>query len=183
MAQQVKTITSEAIEAAYRALTPSQDGFTEDLMASNTIIPVLDLTSSAEGSSTPESLQQAWDFSTGNFESEAAATTTIINNTGFWKVGLTVNVISTVTGSSAGVAALIINDGATTKDVWTINKLVSSAVSSGNAIKDEFIVFLRAGDSLEYNNSSATFAHFSVWYRQVADVNGVLVNPTGFTPQ
>jgi hypothetical protein len=62
MAQQVKTITSEALEAAYRNLTPSQDGFTEDLMASNVVIPVLDLTASAEGATTPESLQQAWIF-------------------------------------------------------------------------------------------------------------------------
>ena len=62
MTQQVKSITSEAIEAAYRALTPSQDGFTEDLMASNTIIPVLDLTSSAEGTTIGQNLQTALAF-------------------------------------------------------------------------------------------------------------------------
>lgn len=183
MAQQTKSITSEALEAAYRNLTPSQEGFTEDLMASNTIIPVLDLTASAEGATTPESLQQAWDFSTGNFNSKAAATTTIINNTGFWQVGLAVNLISTVTGTTAGAAALRINDGSSTKDVWTLNKLVSSGVTSGNALNDRFIVFLRSGDSLEYTNSSATFAHFSVWYRQIADLTGNLTNPLGFTPE
>jgi hypothetical protein len=183
MAQQVKTITSEALEAAYRNLTPSQDGFTEDLMASNVVIPVLDLTASAEGATTPESLQQAWDFSTGNFNSKAAATTTIINNTGFWHVGLTVNFISTVTGSTAGAAALRINDGSSTKEVWTINKLTSAGTTSGDSVNDRFVVFLRSGDSLEYTNSSATFAHFSVWYRQIADVSGNLTNPLGFTPQ
>lgn len=183
MAQQTKTITSEQLEAAYRALTPSQDGFTEDLMASNTIIPVLDLTADAQGSSISEALQQAWDFSTGNFESKAAATTTIISNTGFWQVGLNVNLISTVTGSTAGSAALRINDGSSTKDVWTVNKLTSAGVTSGNAINDKFIVFLRSGDSLEYTNANASFAHFSVWYRQIADVSGNLTNPLGFTPQ
>ena len=180
---QITSITSEALQAKIRTLLPSQQGFGEDLQASNVIVPMIDLTSTAEGSNTPESLQQAWDFTTGNFESKASGTTTIINNTGFWKVGLTVNLISTVTGSTAGSAALRINDGASTKNVWTVNKLVSSGTTSGNAINDQFIVFLRSGDSLEYNNSSATFAHFSVWYRQIADVNGALTNPSGFTPQ
>ena len=51
MAQEIITLTSESLEKAYRDLTPSQNGFTQDLMASNTIIPVLDLSSAAGGSS------------------------------------------------------------------------------------------------------------------------------------
>ena len=96
---------------------------------------------------------------------------------------MNVNLISTVTGSTAGSAALRINDGSSTKDVWTVNKLTSAGVTSGNAINDKFVVFLRSGDSLEYTNANASFAHFSVWYRQIADVSGNLTNPLGFTPQ
>jgi hypothetical protein len=180
---QVRPVTSETLEAQIRDLLPSQNGFTEDLQASNVITPIIDLTRAAEGSSTPQNLQTAWDFSTGSFNSKAAATTTVINTTGFWQVGLTVNFISTVTGSTAGAAALRINDGSSTKDVWTINKLTSAGTTSGDSVNDRFVVFLRSGDSLEYTNSSATFAHFSVWYRQIADVSGNLTNPLGFTPQ
>ena len=91
MAQQVKSITSESLEAAYRGLIPSQDGFTEDLMASNTIIPVLDLTSSAEGTSTPSYLTRAWDDSTG-YTNVVNTTETLITNTGFWQVDLDLDV-------------------------------------------------------------------------------------------
>ena len=86
MAQQVKSITSESLEAAYRALTPSQDGFTEDLMASNTIIPVLDLTASAEGTTTPESLQQALAFGSQTAFSANASTVVVANTPGFYRI-------------------------------------------------------------------------------------------------
>lgn len=180
---QITSITSEALQAKIRTLLPSQQGFGEDLQAQNVIVPIIDLTAAAEGSSTPAFLQRAWDSTTGNFNSKAAATSTVINNTGFWQVGITANLISTVTGTTAGQTSLQINTGSSTTDVWTLTKLVSSGVTSGNALNDEIVVFLNSGHSLEYTASSATFAHISLWYRQIADINGNLVNPAGFTPQ
>ena len=180
---EIVPVVSEALEAQVRSLLPSQRGFGEDLQASNVIMPIIDLTAAAEGSTTPEFLQRAWDFSTGNFNSQAAATTTIINTTGFWQIDLTVSLIPTVTGATGSRASLLINDGATTTRVWDTNKLINSATGNGTIAESVFIVFLRAGDSLEYTNNSSVFAHFSVWYRQVADVNGNLTNPLGFTPQ
>ena len=86
MASEVKSITSESLEAAYRALTPSQSGFTQDLMASNTIIPVLDLTSSAEGTTVGENLQTALAFGSQTAFNVINTTTTLANTTGFWRV-------------------------------------------------------------------------------------------------
>lgn len=54
---QVKPVTSEALQATVRRLLPSQNGFTEDLQASNVIIPTLNLTPSAEGSELPLELR------------------------------------------------------------------------------------------------------------------------------
>ena len=50
---QIIRITSEALQATVRRLLPSQQGFGEDLQASNVITPVIDLTPTAEGSQLP----------------------------------------------------------------------------------------------------------------------------------
>ena len=61
-------VTSEALEAKYRQVFPSQGGaeLPQDLFASGVIQPVVDFSSVAEGSVLAPNLQTAWDFSTGN---------------------------------------------------------------------------------------------------------------------
>ena len=56
---EIITINSEQLEATVRDLLPSQAGFGSELQASNVITPIIDLTATAEGTTTPESLQQA----------------------------------------------------------------------------------------------------------------------------
>lgn len=179
MAQEVKSITSESLEATYRNLTPSQTGFTQDLMASNTIVPVLDLTSAAEGSSTPEYLQKAWDDST-TLSQVNNQTTTVISNTGFWKVDL--NCAWQPNVAVAPVATVQINDGTVNRiKIWQVSGSASGVAAFENT-SETFYVFLRTGRSLEAVSSS-TDCVMNIWVRQVADVNGTLVNPLGFTPQ
>ena len=182
MANQVKTITSEKLEAAYRALTPSQSGFTEDLQASNTIIPVLDLTEDAQGTTVGENLQTAWDDSTGHTRQSATATTTdIITNTGFWQVDLVA--VWQPNGSNVRAISVQIDDGTVTKiPVWQCSYAITGASTSIASAEQKFVVFLRAGRKLQIYTAS-TNAVIDVWYRQIADVNGVLTNPLGFTPQ
>ena len=179
MSQQVKTINSEALEAAYRSLTPSQDGFTEDLMASNTIIPVLDLTADAAGTSTPVYLQNALAFGSQTAFDIANTTTDIANSPGFYQA---VGVATCISPSSAThVAEFIISDGLSNKIVWSIELGVAS---SSTYIAEQFNItfFLRAGDSFSGKTDSAkSFLRGSI--RQVADVNGNPVLPSGFTPQ
>lgn len=172
-------VTSEALEAKYRQVFPAQGGaeLVQDLFASGVIQPVVDFSSVAEGSVLPTDLQQAWDFSTGSAHIQNT-TTTFISNTGFWLV----DVISTgvITGGAIGLRAQIrINDGATTKSVWEYNA-ASTTTSNDSVAEGKFVVFLRAGDSLEAF-SAAAGTSINVWYRQIADVNGNLVNPLGFT--
>jgi len=172
MSQQIKTITSEALEAAYRALTPSQDGFTEDLMASNTIIPVLDLTASAEGTTTPQYLQTAIAFGSQTVFRVENTTTTIINTPGFYRIFC---IVSAYSGS-----ALYFNltDGLSTKRILEFANIASDVERD----QLDFIVFLAAGESMNIQSSApSSIAAGST--RQVADVNGNLVYPSGFTPQ
>jgi hypothetical protein len=178
MASEVKSIASESLEAAYRALTPSQSGFTQDLQASNTIIPILDLTNSAGTGTVPTYLQTALAFGSQTSFDFAATTTVLANTAGFWRF---YGVISVTSNSGGGQNATFdISDGLSSKQLYKLN---ANAVSGGleNLIFD-FTVFLRSGDSVSATSDNAALK-ISGSYRQVADVNGVLVNPSGFTPQ
>lgn len=168
------TVTSEALQLKLRQLLPSQQGFGTDISASDTIIPIIDLTASAEGSDVREDLQKAWDFSTG-FNKVRATTTTVINNTGFWKVSLS----ASYSAGSATASTVVINDGSADKEVWA-----GATIGSGSQVVNQvnqFVVFLRAGDSLKVIADSGD--EISIWYRQIADLNGTLTSPLGFTPQ
>jgi hypothetical protein len=176
MAQQVKTITSETLEAAYRALTPSQNGFTEDLMASNTIIPVLDLTSAAEGSSVPEYLQNALAFGSQTAFNVINTTTTLANSTGFWRVFGTTT--ARAGGSGFATCKFTLTDGVSPIDFW----IHSNPAGISSTLQFDFVVFLSSGISLTTSTDTVN-SNSSGSYRQIADVNGTLVNPSGFTPQ
>jgi len=173
-------VTSEALEAKFRAVFPAQGGaeLVQDLFASGVIQPVVDFSSVAEGSVLPANLQTAWDFSTGANKINNT-TSTLITNTGFWQVDLAwVGQINS--GSSGLLARLYIDDGASTKNVWGISGANTGFNDSVGTTDGHFVVFLRAGDSLK-GQSTTVASTLDVWYRQIADVNGTLVNPLGFT--
>lgn len=169
-------VTSEALEAKFRQVFPAQGGaeLIQDLYASGVIQPVIDFSSVAEGSFLAPNLQTAWDFSTGSTQLRNSSNT-LINNTGFWSVDLNV----TCTGSTPGDALVSINDGSTSKNVFVLSN-VATSTDRHTTTSEKFVVFLRSGDAL-VGSSNSTEVVIDVWYRQIADVNGNLVNPLGFT--
>ena len=173
-----KIAPTSPLYAQFRQDFPAQagEGITGDLNYSDTIVPIVDMTSAAGEGVLPQNLQTAWDFSTG-FNAVVNSATTIINNTGFWQIDLT---YLTVDVFAAGDAKIEISDGTTTKTVWQF----VGPVFSGNAFEatteDKFVVFLRSGDSV-IATSPHTYTQINVWYRQIADINGNVVNPQGFT--
>ena len=176
-------VTSEALEAKYRQVFPAQGGaeLIQDLYASGVIQPVIDFSTVAEGSVLAPNLQQAWDFSTGSTRITSTTPTTLINTTGFWLVDLTASLVGARTDTTFLDAVIDIYDGSTAKPVWAFTNRHTAASAVDFAILEaKFIVFLRAGDSLR-GASQAASTPIDVWYRQVADVNGNLVNPLGFT--
>ncbi len=175
---QITSVTSETLQAQIRNLLPSQEGFGTDLMAQNVIVPIIDLTSAAEGSTVPQNLQTAWGFETSH-TSLLGTSATLISNTGFWLVDLN---YTALTGSAATGGSLSISDGLSSKVIWEVNLSGSPSNLSVAAQQERFVVFLRAGDSLTGNSIAANFA-LDVVYRQIADINGTLVNPLGFNPQ
>ena len=171
----ISTVTSEALQAKLRQLLPSQRGFGTDLSASDTIIPVIDLTEAAEGSQVRSDLQTAFAHGSVTAFAVSNTTTTIISTTGFFRV------FGSYGSSSAGSTAdFSISDGSTDKKLIEFN-VFGSGNSTSYIDTYEFVVFLSAGDSLKATTSTST-SSLDGCTRQIADINGNLVNPVGFTP-
>ena len=174
----ISSVTSEALQLKLRQLLPSQQGFGTDLSASDTIIPVIDLTQAAEGSGLPSYLQTALAFSSITpFSINNATNTVLINQTGFFRV------FGNTAHFKAGGSLIEFNlfDGSTSKTIEQFNNM--SSVSDTDAVTNfDFTVFLAAGVSLRATLAASTGLMTGVT-QQVADVNGNLVNPGGFSPQ
>lgn len=169
-------IKSKDLEDKVNQLLPSQGGFQAgvDLSASTTIIPIVDLTESAEGSNLRVDLQTAISFNTASAFSVNAATTTIVNTTGYFRVFGTCTYRSGIAGTAKG--EFIINDGATDKTIWSYAQSTTTTITGADNSDFDFIVFLTAGDSLIAKGQNALlFLQGST--RQVADLSGNLINP------
>ena len=169
---EIITVNSETLQTQIRDLLPSQNGFGSELQASNVITPIIDLTNAAEGSTLPVSLQQAFDFSTTTAKADNA-TTTLISQTGFWRCFFTL--ISVSNNNRTG--SVQINDGSSTNTVFETTLLASV----GQIVTFETIIFLDSGDSIELVSGGADLKVRGSC-RQVANLQGDLVNPLGFSP-
>ena len=80
-------IKSEAIEDKINQLLPSQGGFQAgvDFSASTMVIPIVDLTETAEGSALRVDLQSSFSKNS-TFNAVANTTTTLVNTTGYFRV-------------------------------------------------------------------------------------------------
>ena len=170
------TIKSQAIEDKINQLLPSQGGFQAgvDFSASTMVIPIVDLTETAEGSALRQDLQTALSHGSATEFTVQNASTTIITTTGYFRV----------VGSASGTmgvntanhnASIRISDGTTTKEVWNYHTLATTTRSMSSVTFD-VVVFLSAGDSLIIHSDNAeTIIGGSA--RQIADINGNLINP------
>lgn len=175
MAQEF-TIKSEQIETKINQLLPSQGGFGAgvDFSASTMVIPIVDLTETAEGSSLRQDLQSAFSHDTATSYNVVNTTTTVINTTGYWRIIGSYYALIT-NSSTIKDDGIILNDGTTDKTILGFSRIVSS--STGAIRQDyDFIVFLNAGDSLKVK-SDDTKANLVGSVRQLADINGNLTNP------
>jgi hypothetical protein len=170
-------INSQQLQSKVDSLLPSQGGAGAgfDLSASTQIIPVIDLTESAEGSQLRQDLQTAFGFAS-DFNRVNNGTTTLVTTTGFFRVfGVSIR------GNVAdGSNIIFIDDGATTKTIFSDTIGTNSVSIAPNGITFDFNVFLRAGDSLKAT-SSATLMDLNVTTRQIASIDGTLTNPLGFS--
>jgi hypothetical protein len=167
MAQEF-TIKSQEIEDKINQLLPSQGGFQAgvDFSASTMVIPIVDLTETAEGSSLRQDLQKALSLTSVTTFNVNNTTSIIINTTGYFRVFGR----ATLNGSADGNFSL--TDGTTTKQLLSFNTFAGTY----NSDLFDFIVFLEAGDSLTCTSGS-TEALIGGATRQLADISGNLINP------
>ena len=162
------TINSSAIETKINQLLPSQGGFAAgvDFSASTMVIPIVDLTETAEGGTARADLQTALSLTSITAFSVFNTTTTLINTTGYFRV------FGNVQMKSGGAGKFSLTDGTTTKVIVVFNGL---ATSTQDLLYD-FNVFIRAGESLTCQSNDVN-TNFDGCTRQIADLSGNLVNP------
>ena len=182
MAQEF-TIKSEKIESKINQLLPSQGGFAPgvDFSASTMVIPVVDLTEVAEGSSLRADLQTSVDV--GN---TYTALTTNTNSDlgltpGFYSCNMTIyRSLFNMNSAFLGLRQKDTSSGAYTN---LIGHTTPSEITNNHGAASftfQFNVFLKVGFDLNLINAT-TFTSVTLSTRQIADVNGNLTNPLGFT--
>lgn len=174
MAQEF-TIKSENIESKINQLLPSQGGFGAgvDFSASTMVIPIVDLTETAEGSVLRQDLQSSLSFTSVTAFEVQNTTSTLVNTTGYYKVFGAFSALSSSTTLGTGTFSL--TDGFSTKKLINFYSPASSTITRSLESFD-FLVYLVAGVSLTATSSS-TSVRLSGSTRQIADINGNLVNP------
>ena len=174
MAQEF-TINSSAIESKINQLLPSQGGFGAgvDFSASTMVIPIVDLTESAEGGTARADLQTASSLTSSTAFNVSNASTTIINTTGYFRIFGSLSIRPNP--GVAEEATFNLTDGTTTKKIYGIDVPPSSNISV-NTFNYDFVVFLAAGDSC-IAVSASTASQLIGSTRQIADISGNLVNP------
>ena len=167
-------IKSQDIEDKINQLLPSQGGFQAgvDFSASTMVTPIVDLTETAEGSALRQDLQTAFSLTTATTFQVTNTTTTILTTTGYYKLIGTVGQVTSATANST--FDINITDGITTKSI--LGDLINNAVSHNVLIPIELVFKLEAGESLTISSGSTT-TNVKGSVRQIADVNGNLINP------
>ena len=178
MAQEF-VIKSESLENKINQLLPSQGGSQAgvDLSASTMIMPIVDLTESAEGSALRLDLQTAFSTNASNNSVENTSTT-IQSTTGFYRV---FGNVYGFTDGSARNGTIRLNRTSTSQKFVLYS--IECPINTSNLVINsqfDFIVAIGAGFTLEAV-STASNVIVNVTNYQIADINGNLTNPAGYT--
>lgn len=164
-------VKSTSLEDKVRQILPSQGGLGAgfDLSASTQIIPIVDLTESAEGSTLREDLQKSLSFSDITAFSVTNTTSTLVNTTGYYRV------FGNCFANNNGVGSFTLTDGLGSKIITRFSAI--GGVDDHESSNFDFIVFLSAGDSLTATSSSANCT-LTGCTKQLASIDGELTNPS-----
>tara|TARA_Y100001972_G_C7644413_1_gene323767 strand:+ start:224 stop:745 length:522 start_codon:yes stop_codon:yes gene_type:complete len=166
-------IKSQNLEDKVNQLLPSQGGFQAgvDLSASTTIIPIVDLTESAEGSILRQDLQTAIGLNSTVFSISNSTNTTIINTTGYYRI---IGNISLQRVASTTACEINITDGTTTKILLDGRiGVLETAVGVNTPISFDFVCKINAGETLR-GTAAGSFLRLQGSATQIADINGNL---------
>lgn len=171
MAQEF-TIKSEAIETKINQLLPTQGGFQPgvDFSASTMVIPIIDLTETAEGSSLRQDLQTAIDLNVTTYDISNSTASTIIATTGYYRLFGTMS----NTEPLGPYCFVELTSGITSKKI--INSGTSKQVTNVGFvpfISYDIVVKVSAGESIT-GTSPNTSTRINGIAKQIADLSGNL---------
>jgi hypothetical protein len=170
---------SEQFQRAFRNQFPSQTSTGRDLHVSDVVIPVVDFTPTTAGASLPSTLRFCRN---GNTVIRAETTSTVGYTdwtnitTGFWGF----NVKASGTGNLNVRIRLTTSAGTA---ILTELQMVNGTDTT-NILQDDFIAYVPSGGTINtrvYFTSGSGYGGFLA--TNLADVNGNLTNPFGYSPQ
>ena len=163
---------SEEFQRAFRNTFQAQVNTGRDLHVSDVVIPVVDFTPTTSGTSLPFDLLSSLNLNTTVFSFTTSTNTTILSTTGFFKIDVD---FKTVGGGS--VQFYFLDASSTATFVKTLSAGPDQSTS------DSFFVFMRPDYTMECLRSMTGTSTASLNITQVADVNGSLIQPSGYNPQ
>ena len=157
-------INSQELQNKVANLLPSQGGAGSgfDLSASTQIVPIIDLTESAEGSNVRADLQTALSFNDITAFEVTNTTSTVINTTGYYRI---FGIASCAATSGANIQ---LSDGVSNKLIYQITVATTESF--------DFVVFVNAGQSVLIGAGASNI--LTGCTKQIADILGNLTNPT-----
>lgn len=175
-----KIAPNSPLYAQFRQDFPAQagEGITSDLNYSDTIVPIVDMTDAAGEGTLQSNLQTAVDFSTTMITTNTPATSKqLITTTGFWQCSIFAAISASTTNS---LVRYFISDGSSASDFFRLESIGIGSTDPEVVVTRNVVVFLRAGDTLRVNTVN-TSTRTNISFRQIATVNGELINPLGFS--
>ena len=172
-------INSEQLETKIRQLLPSQGGAGAgfDLSAQTQIVPIVDLTETAQGSLLRADLQTALSQA-GDFVQIDNNLTTISSTVGF--IRLFGNITYRSNRSSSTSTKMVFTVGGVQTKFYEILCAAASATEAYLHTQFDFIVFNPAGSTIQ-GITGGSEDRLTCRALQVATVDGTLVNPLGFS--
>ena len=164
-------INSQTLKDKVRDLLPSQGGAGAgvDLSASTQIVPIIDLTESAEGANVRQDLQTALSFNDISTFEVQNTNTNVITTTGYWRV------FGANSFNGTGRILFTLTDASSTSKIFLDHQ--NQQTITANIVPFDFNVFLIAGDLLNIQ-SFTTNGVCRVSVKQIASLDGSLTTPT-----
>lgn len=170
-------IVNPTLETQVANLLPSVAGYGGNLRSTNTIIPIVDLTSAAEGSTLPNELTFAVSKDGDRFNRETAGTNLSVSTSTGWSILRgTCTWLQSDTSGTSYTTRIYLDDGTTEYNAFFVKTLANVSVQSVNTLSLEFIYYNPSGFELKADVGSLSKLDLNV--RQIAQLNETLVQPT-----
>jgi len=168
-------IVNPTLEQQVANLLPSVAGYGGNLRSTNTIIPIVDLTSAAEGTTLPESLQRAIAFGSQTAFNVSNTTTVLANSPGWYRIFGTLSIRNSASATQNPHFSM--SDGVSTKIIWGCRQTTASDIN--HVVPFDYDVWLSTGESISAVSDDSLNV-FIGSTRQLATSTGTLVDPAGF---